>query len=211
MFDYQELDKPTRALVYDRANEIRGLCRKTADVIRDIGLKLQDVKLRLGHGRFLAWLKLEFPEWNERTAERFMLVAEQFKSVNLSNSQFSTSALYLLSAPSTPASARHEAIALASEGERIGYTAAQSIVDRHKDKLAPKVADALACLSPEEQLRVIQGAEEKAVEEDDEEDDAPAHRHGDGKVTCPMCQGRGYVKPIKHSRAVPWPQQPKAG
>ncbi len=129
IFDYGQLDAETRIVVQQRTGEIRTLMRRAAQDIVDIGLKLIEVKERLEHGRFLPWLRVEF-DWDERQAQRFIAVAERFgKSDNLSD--FAPSALYLLSAPSTPDDARQEALARAGEGEPITHAKAKEIVWRH--------------------------------------------------------------------------------
>jgi hypothetical protein len=63
-----------------------------------------------------AWLGREF-QWSERSARRFMLIAEKFKSANLAD--FSGEALYLLAGPSVPPEVREEAAERAEAGETI--------------------------------------------------------------------------------------------
>lgn len=75
--------------------------KRTAEDIIAIGQDLIEVKERLGHGKFLPWLRSEF-EMDQKTAWRFMEVARRFgdKIGNLPNLR--PSALYeLLSAPET--------------------------------------------------------------------------------------------------------------
>lgn len=60
-----------------------------------------DARNRLGHGRFLPWIEQEFGG-SEPTAQRFMRVSREFKSVNLTDVQIDVSSLYLLAAPKTP-------------------------------------------------------------------------------------------------------------
>jgi hypothetical protein len=67
LFDYARLDAETRIVVQQRTSEIRGLMRRAAQDIIDIGLKLIEVKGRLPHGAFGAWLGAEF-DWGEVTA-----------------------------------------------------------------------------------------------------------------------------------------------
>src|SRR5262249_11122777 len=78
-FDYAALGAPTQMLVRQRAAEIRSLVRRTAQDIVDIGHKLIEVKeaLRGLRGAFGRWLQAEFA-WGERTAQRFVQVAEHF-------------------------------------------------------------------------------------------------------------------------------------
>jgi hypothetical protein len=87
-FDYHILDADTANIVETRAKEIRGLIKRTAKNIPstgsghriEIGEKLKEVKQLLPHGEFGQWLEIEF-ELAESTAQRFMRVAERFKSV----------------------------------------------------------------------------------------------------------------------------------
>ncbi len=130
-FDYSQLDSNISVFVREQTNEIRGLMKRTAQGILDIGQKLLIIKEKLGHGNFLNWLQLEF-NWSEPTAQRFMQVARQFKSVNLMDLSIAPSALYILSAPSTPDWVREEAISRAQAGEDITYTTAKEIKQKSR-------------------------------------------------------------------------------
>ena len=130
-FDYGALDMETRVVVQQRTGEIRSLVRRSAQDIIDIGLKLGEVKQRLGHGGFGKWLEAEF-EWSERTARQFMQVGERFKSANFADLNVAPSALYLLAASSTPDEAVEEALERAAGGERITHAAAKGIVEAHR-------------------------------------------------------------------------------
>ena len=130
-FDYGILDVETAKTVEKRAGEIKGLIKRTAKNIIEIGKKLNEVKQLTPHGVFGAWLATEF-DLAFSTAQRFMRVAERFKSVNLTDLNFAPSALYVLAAPSTPESAREEAIDRAQVGEVITHGKAKAIVATHK-------------------------------------------------------------------------------
>lgn len=127
-FDYANLDAPTSQFVQQQTGEIRGLMKRTVESIFEIGQRLITVKKRLGHGRFGSWLETEF-DWDERTARRFMSVAENLKnkSDTVTDGNFAPSALYILAAPSTPEAARDEAFARAKAGESITKKAAKEI------------------------------------------------------------------------------------
>lgn len=131
-FDYSQLDSETSVFIREQTEEIRELMRRTAQGIVNIGQKLLDIKEKLGHGNFLNWLKKEF-DWSELTAQRFMQVARQFKSYNLSDLEIAPSALYILSAPSTQEEVREEALSRAQAGEKITYKTAKEI----KQKFQP--------------------------------------------------------------------------
>ncbi|WP_052055485.1 DUF3102 domain-containing protein [Myxosarcina sp. GI1] len=130
-FDYGNIDSETKLTVEQRASEIRSLIRQTAQDIVSIGQKLTEVKEKLKHGNFGSWLKAEF-NWSLSSATKFMQVSEQFKDVNFTNLNFSTSALYILAAPSTPKEARNRALQLASHGEQITYSLAKLIVNHYR-------------------------------------------------------------------------------
>ena len=139
LFDYAELDTETRIVVQQRTSEIKALMKRAASDIIEIGQKLIEVKAKLGHGYFGRWLKVEF-DWHWNTANNFMRVAEKFTNfVNLEN--VAPSALYLLAMPSTPESARIEAIARAEEGETITHGLARGIVADHRSPALPFVPE----------------------------------------------------------------------
>ena len=133
---YANLDVETRIVVQQRTSEIKTLMRRTAQDIVEIGQKLIEVKKKLGHGLFGAWLHTEF-EWTQKTAERFINVAQRFENRQFVDSDMAPSALYLLAAPSAPESACEEALLRAEEGERISYRVAQEIIATHKTMPPP--------------------------------------------------------------------------
>jgi len=137
-FDYASLDLDTAQFIQEQTGEIRGLMRRTAQDIFEIGQKLLQIKGKLGHGRFGTWLAVEF-DWTERTAQQFMNVARQFKAENFSDLQLAPSALYLLAAPSTPPKARQEAIARAESGENITYKTAKAIKQEYQNAQSPRL------------------------------------------------------------------------
>ena len=127
---YASLDVETRIVVQQRTSEIKTLMRRTAQDIIDIGQKLIEVKAKLGHGLFGAWLQVEF-EWTDRTAQNYMRVATVFKSEPGSD-LIPPKALCLLAAPSTPEAAREEALQRADQGERITLDKTRAIIEGHK-------------------------------------------------------------------------------
>ncbi len=129
-FDYDSLDITDVVFVQQQTGAIQLLMKRSAEEIVEIGQRLVEVKKRLGHGRFGAWLEAEF-DWTERTARQFMRVSEVFKSEKFSDLKFAPSALYLLAAPSTPESAKEEAITRAEAGEPITHKTAKEIKQKH--------------------------------------------------------------------------------
>lgn len=130
-FDYTTLDENARINVQQRTHEIKSLIRRTAKNTMEIGQKLIEVKEELGHGRFTNWLRIEF-NWSDSAARKFMQVTRQFKSVNFTDLNISSSALYLLAAPSIPEAARQEAIERANQGETITHTKAKAIAKQYQ-------------------------------------------------------------------------------
>lgn len=120
-FDYEVLDAEQRIVVQQRTGEIRERLRRSAQEIWEIGQKLADVRSRLKHGQFDAWLNAEFG-WSRRTAYNFINVYEAFgERANLAQTEIATSALYLLAAPSTPQEVREEFLQRAKEGETLTH------------------------------------------------------------------------------------------
>lgn len=144
-FDYYNLDAETAKFVQQQTGVIQRLIKRSAQSIVMVGQKLIEVKARLGHGRFLSWIQAEF-EWSEPTAQRFMRVAQYFKSVNLTDLTIAPSALYVLAAPSTSEAVREEALARAEAGESITHTTVKTIKQKYasctskpKSEPAPKL------------------------------------------------------------------------
>jgi len=154
LFDYGTLDLDTRSFVQTKTAEIRILIKQTAQGIIEIGQRLIEVKERLGYGNFDSWVKGEF-DWSRSTAYRFISVAESCPTVG--QLDFSPKALYLLAAPSTPESAREEALTLAESGERVTYHKAQELVAKHKSELeATKKAAQQTITTLEEQIKALE-------------------------------------------------------
>ena len=101
LFDYASLDTETRAFVQEKAQSIHARLKRTAEDVIAIGLDLIAVKVRLGHGQFLSWMKSEF-EMTEMSAVRFMQVAKRFGNKSNIMLDLPITILYALAAPSTP-------------------------------------------------------------------------------------------------------------
>ena len=140
-FNYSALKSDIRLVVKQRTSEIKTILRRSTLDILEIGQRLIEVKEKLEHGRFLNWIEAEF-ELDERTARRYMGAAESFgfKSDTMSDLNFTPTTLYVLSAPSTPDSARDEALSRAKAGESITPTIAKTIVNEHKQMTKQKKA-----------------------------------------------------------------------
>lgn len=140
-FDYASLDAGSRAFVQHQTVEIRQLGQRVIQDVYDIGQKLILVKEKMGHGSFTNWLVAEFG-WSERTAQRFMNVAQVLndrfkdKSDKLSDLSldFDLSALYYVTAPNTPVAVREELFAIAESGEKVTYTKLNQVKYKYSTK-----------------------------------------------------------------------------
>jgi hypothetical protein len=140
-FDYSNLNLETRILVQKRTTEIKELVNQAVQDMIQIGNKLIEVKKQLGHGFFVAWLKIEFP-WSDRSAQKFMMAArfaasffDKEELLNLNN--FDASALTLLARKSTSEEAKQKALERAAQGEFISHHKAKEIINEQK-KLSHK-------------------------------------------------------------------------
>jgi hypothetical protein len=80
-----------------RTEDVVGLCyRQACDTVR-IGTILNDVRKRVGHGKFLRWVEDKLP-FSNPTANRYRLVARAFAAYQTCQfDKFDLSALYVLS------------------------------------------------------------------------------------------------------------------
>jgi hypothetical protein len=153
LFDYAALDQETQVLVRLRASEIKGLAKRVASDIVEIGGKLAEVKDCVGgNGKFNEWLSSELG-WSERTAYNFIAVWQKFHAANFALENVATSALYLLAAPSTPPEAIEVARQIADSGQQVTHGVAKEVVRQAKE-LAPR------------QEQLIEEPEDEAGEED---------------------------------------------
>lgn len=175
LFDYASLEPTTRDDVRRMTGEIRERIKRAASDIFAIGERLIAIKTRLGHGHFGAWLRDEF-DWDERTAQRYMAVAERFKSDTVSDLRFGTKALYALSAPTVPEAARVEAVTRAEAGEEITHKTAQELIAKHRPQpagLAVAASHSSPLFIDEEESgeTETQSFEESATDEQPDEDE----------------------------------------
>ncbi len=117
-FDYTSIDAEHRQFAEQAASDIRGLLRRSAADIWNIGKSLSEVKEKLGHGKFLGWLDAEF-NMSERSAYNFTQVFDQFELATVANLDVAARVLYALASPSTPEEVREEAVVRAGRGEKI--------------------------------------------------------------------------------------------
>jgi len=128
-FDYTPLAAEVAQRVEMAAKRIRILVQRTMEDALAVGQELLAVKETLPHGQFSVWLRAEF-DWTERTARRFMAVAQRFgpKTDTMSVLPIDPTAAYLLAAPSAPQAASEIALHRAQSGERITVSVAKEIL-----------------------------------------------------------------------------------
>lgn len=129
------------ALVQGYAQSIKRSETRATQEIVTAGESLLAAKELLPHGKWEDWLQVEFG-LTDRTAQRIMRVAAVFGGKSDTVSLLSTSVLYLLAAPSTPAAARDAVIDVAAT-KPVTKAAAQAIINEHKPQpAAPPAAPA---------------------------------------------------------------------
>lgn len=135
LFDYAGLPPEAVTEVRAAAERIRVRMKRTAEDIIAIGLDLAAVKERLPHGAFLPWIEAEFG-MADRTARRFMQVAEVYGGKSDIMANLPPTALYELAAPSMPEPVRQIVEQKAEAGESVSVEE----VKRLKRELADKDA-----------------------------------------------------------------------
>lgn len=139
-FDYSELNADNRVLIQRHTRELKEKLQRTAQDIWEIGQMLADVRARLKHGQFDAWLKAEFG-WSRRTAYNFINVYETFNErAKFAQFNIATSALYLLASPSTPQEIKQQFIEAAATGQKVTHKDIRQALDKNKGEL-PKSTD----------------------------------------------------------------------
>ncbi|MBF0459106.1 MAG: DUF3102 domain-containing protein [Nitrospirae bacterium] len=109
--------------------------KHTAEGIVATGGELLKAKERLGHGRFLSWVKVKF-EMSNQSALRCMQVYERFGDKNNNLLNLGTSVLYLLSERSTPDEVVNEVLTRTEAGETLTVEQVRSLKMQLKAKEA---------------------------------------------------------------------------
>lgn len=117
-FDYDALPPEEAEFLRSRTDHIRDHDRSMCESVIHIGRALQEVKHRLDHGQFGAWLHSEFG-WTDRTARLCMAAAEQYGDKTEIISAFDVTALHELAAPNTPEEIREAFEDQARAGEPV--------------------------------------------------------------------------------------------
>jgi hypothetical protein len=132
------LDSETEAWLTEEAKAIRALERRNGRMWAlekrngfKIGERLIRVKARVGHRRFMPWVRDEF-EFGMKTAENYMNMFKIFgdKIETVTNLPITITALYLLAGRNVPAAAIGMALSLAAAGHAVNRTLAIEIVNQ---------------------------------------------------------------------------------
>ncbi len=113
-FDYDALPKKDILFIKQTTREVRLLLERSTGNIIAIGQKLIDMKARLGHGHWRAWLQTHWP-LDVSLANRWINVAR--KCGQFPHLKIPRSTLYLLAADSTPDTLRDEFVRRVEAGE----------------------------------------------------------------------------------------------
>jgi hypothetical protein len=133
-YDYGQIDEDKREQVQEAALDILAHGKRAKESIIGMGQRLIDVKAILPEWTFTAWVKTEF-ELSDRMAQNMMNVARQYGERPEIISVLNDTVLYLLSAPSTPESARDEIEQIAiTEGKSPKVARVQRVVKAHKSE-----------------------------------------------------------------------------
>lgn len=114
------------------AERIKVRLKRTADDIIEIGKELIAAKEKCGHGNFEIWLQAEF-DMTDRSARRFIQVAETFGDKTDTVSVLNATALYALSAPSTNEEVRTEVLQRIENGENVTTTEIEKLKKQLKE------------------------------------------------------------------------------
>jgi hypothetical protein len=118
--------------IREAADRIRSRMTDAAKRMVEIGRDLIAVKQRLGHGNFLPWIDREFG-MTDKSAQRFMSVAERLGDKFDSVSNLSLTALYELAAPSTPEEVRTEVAERVAAGESVTTAEVKELKNKIKE------------------------------------------------------------------------------
>lgn len=101
-FSYSALEKAIATEAKAAARLIHKHMLNTKTSIFEIGRELRAIKEKMKHGEFGKWIAAEF-DMSNRTAQRYMNVAERFDGKQELMKALSVNVIHALAAPSTPA------------------------------------------------------------------------------------------------------------
>jgi hypothetical protein len=125
-FNYSGLDPNVRTNLTQLAAKIK---RTLGKALLEVGNCLLSAKKHLDHGQLQAWVQGEFGI-HPRTAERYMHAARFAAKRNIV-SQLQSTALYALTAPSTPPEVQQAVIELLEQGIRPKHGDVRRLISEH--------------------------------------------------------------------------------
>jgi vacuolar-type H+-ATPase subunit E/Vma4 len=162
-FNYSALLPEVADAARAAADRIRDRRKRQMEALIETGRDLLEMKERLGHGWFQAWLHAEFA-WTDRTARNFMSAAQQFADKTEIISDLPPTELYLLAAPSTPSSVRDTVVSRLKEGGRIEPAEVRALVrDAKEDARRVKAEEQL---SPQQRKKKAKKRAEQQTEQE---------------------------------------------
>jgi hypothetical protein len=172
-FDYGALESDKAQIIRAVAMEIKSSTGRQLKEIIATGAALMRVKDVIPHGEFGKWLATEFG-WSERTAQNYMRVADEFGENPQRVADLPLRCVYLISATSTPESARDQVLELIKNGdrptERQIYDIVRGRIDERKRAANEKRRDeARKAKAPEQLEREAKAKKRREVREAKEE------------------------------------------
>ena len=169
-FKYSDVVVSDQKKCEDAIDRIFGYQRRMASDVVAIGCLLIDVKEKLEHGQFGAWIK-HYLGWSQQTISNMMRAGETFGKVpNFGDLTIDTSALYLLASMTCPDELREEIITRASKGERITHAIVREALDDLRSDEDEPVAPPVSRQPPP-----VRNDETIVIgDEDDDQDEEPA-------------------------------------
>jgi hypothetical protein len=110
VFDYSAVTSAEAEALRASADHIRKLGRNQYEAIAEIGRELTKSKERLPHGQFTLWLAAEFGWMTDRSAQRYMQLAQLVEGKSDTMSVLQPTTLYALAASSTPESVKDDVV-----------------------------------------------------------------------------------------------------
>lgn len=156
-FDYSVLSTQQLTIVKFCESEIDDILRASSYHIGKILIK---VKEELGHGHFGDWLQSNRWGWSERTAQKMINIAINFKSAETADLFPNRETQALLAAPSTPEAARERAIEAVENGDVVTHAKAKEIIEKEKQieaitKKCEELEEKLSILSQPQTYEII--------------------------------------------------------
>lgn len=161
-FDYSALPGEVATLARDVADRVRSRHQQQIAAIIETGRDLEAVKAKVEHGQFALWLDAEFG-WSARTAQRYMQTAIlDGKSDTVS--YLPPTAVYALTAASTPEPVRNEIMERLEAGEHVDPI---EVRDRIKEGKEVERASRISAKLPAKQRRDRRKAAERRQAEEE--------------------------------------------